>query len=302
MADLDPDAVIERRRLRRRLGFWRIVAIAAVLGTVGAAVWRAVPTGPYVARFDVTGAIFDDPERDATLRELARDEDVRAVMLRINSPGGSVAGSEALHEALRAVAEAKPLVAVLGEVAASGGYIAAIAADHIVARGGTVTGSIGVIAEFPNVEGLLDTLGVDVARVASAPLKAEPSPFREPSAAALAAQRSLIEDSYDWFLSLVAARRGLAPEDARRLGDGRVYTGRQAAAEGLIDAVGGESVARDWLETARGVPPSLPLRDVEIDREDDGLLGPLGGAALGLRLRKAAAELGAGPALMAIQR
>ncbi len=280
--------IVERRRLRGRLGLWRLLAIAA-LAVAGASVaWEWIPRAPYVARHAVTGIILEDPARDAMLRDLAEDDRVLALLLRIDSPGGSVAGSESLYEALRVVAGRKPVAAVMGTVAASGGYIAALAADHIVARGGTVTGSIGVVAEFPNVEGLLDRIGVGVARVASAPLKAEPSPFREASPAVLDAQQALIDDSYRWFLDLVAARRGMEAAQARSLGDGRVYTGRQAFENGLIDALGGEAEALDWLAAERGVPRDAPVREVEPDRGGFGLPADLAGSALRAALDAAA--------------
>ena len=137
-----------------------------------------------MARIRVDGMIFDDQLRDETLRQLAKSERIKGVIVHINSPGGTVAGSEALYESLRKVAALKPVVAVMSEAAASGGYITAIAADHIVARGNTLTGSIGVIAEIPNIVGLMEMLGVDVTRVKSAPLKAEPSLTTRPDAAA----------------------------------------------------------------------------------------------------------------------
>jgi protease-4 len=290
--------LVERRRLRRRVGLWRLIAVAAlaVAGAVGA--WRLAPQEPYVARHAVAGVIFDDPVRDDFLRGLADDDRVLALVLRIDSPGGSVAGSEALYEAVRAVAAAKPVVAVMGEVAASGGYIAALAADRIVARGGTVTGSIGVVAEYPNVAGLLENIGVGVARVASAPLKAEPSPFREPSPEALAAQAEVVADAYRWFLALVAERRGLPADRARGLGDGRVYTGRQAVETGLIDAIGGEEAALDWLTQVRGVPAGARVRDVDPDDESAGFDRLLDGSAV----RDALAGWTAAPRPMAILR
>ena len=295
----DARDLIERRRLRRRLGFWRVAAILAVAAAAGAWAWRAAPAGDHVARFAVTGMILDDFDRDATLRALAKDKAVKAVIVRIDSPGGTVAGSEALYEALRDVAEAKPLVAVLGEAAASGGYIAALAADRIVARGATLTGSIGVIAEYPNVEKLLETVGVAFNRVASSELKAEPSPFRAPNAQALAVQAELVDDAYQWFVGVVAARRGLSDARARELGDGRVYSGRQAQAAGLLDDIGGEEAARDWLAGARGVARDLSVRDAEVERPGEGLFGLTGGGARALALIDAWANR---PHLMAILR
>lgn len=292
------DDILARRRLRRKVTFWRVAAVLAAL--IAAAAWLARPWtgGDYVARVEVAGAIFDDPERDRLLRAIARDERARALVLRINSPGGTVAGSEALYAAVRDVAARKPVAALMGETAASGGYVAALGADRIFARGGTLTGSIGVVAHYPHAEELLDKIGVEVERVASGALKAEPSPFREPDPAALAAQAKLVEDSYDWFLGLVAERRDLAPERARALGDGRVFTGRQAVEAGLVDAVGGEPEARRWLAEARGVPASLKVRDAEPDEEFEGLFDLLGRSARGAAVE----ALGLGPRLMAIMR
>lgn len=298
-ARADLRALIDRRRLRRRVTLWRLVAIVALVVAAAAIGWRVAPTGEHVARFTISGVIFDDADRDRTLRRIAEDDAVRALVLRIDSPGGSVAGSEALYQAIRDVAARKPVVAVMGEVAASGGYIASIAADHILARGATLTGSIGVVAEFPNVEELLDAIGVGVARVASDPLKAEPSPFRAPTPEALASQGRLIADAYDWFVGLVADRRGMTAAEARAVGDGRVFSGRLALDAGLIDAIGGEEQARDWLAEAHAVPRDLPAREVEIDRPGVSPFD-LGDAATGLR---AAAQAWIGrPHLMAILR
>lgn len=262
----DPRSIIERRRLRRRVAFWRLLALVLAVVAVGVAVGPDVRRGPYVARHDVTGVILGDEAREDMLRDIAADRRAVALIVRIDSPGGTVAGSESLYLALREVAAEKPVVAVMGEVAASGGYIAALAADRIVARGATLTGSIGVVAEYPDVSELLDTLGVAFNRVASAPLKAEPSPLRTPSEAALAAQADIVEDAYAWFLDLVADRRGLAGDDLETVGDGRVFTGRQALANGLVDDLGGEAEALAWLVEARGVAADAPVRDVTPDR------------------------------------
>ena len=259
------DLILERRQVRRRLAFWRIAAIIAIVVAVIAVIPRAV--GPnhddHLARIRVDGMIFDDERRDATLRELAESDQVKAVIVRINSPGGTVAGSEALYEGLRKVAAQKPVVAVMSEAAASGGYITAIAADRIIARGNTLTGSIGVIAEIPNVVGLMEMLGIDVTRVKSAPLKAEPSFTTRPDAAVINAEQALIDDSYAWFKALVTERRGLSGNALAEVADGRVFTGRQAVELGLIDAIGDEETARDWLAKNRNLPVDLEVVDYD---------------------------------------
>jgi protease-4 len=207
--------------------------------------------------------IVDDPEREEMLRSLAEKDHVKAIILYINSPGGTVAASEALYENMRRVSEGRPVVAVMSEAAASGGYIAALSADYIIARGNTLTGSIGVIAEIPNISGLMDKLGVGVTRVKSAPLKAEPSFTEPPSEAALEVQRALIADSYAWFRNLVAERRGLDRVALDAVADGRVFTGRQALANGLIDALGGESSARGWLMSQHAIDMDVPAVDYD---------------------------------------
>ncbi len=263
----------ERRRYRRRLWFWRIVAIVAVLIIIGGFFGGDDgPDGPFIARYDLRGVIFDDPKRDKLLAEIAENDDARALVLRINSPGGTTAGSEALYHALRDIAAKKRVVAVMGEVAASGAYIAAISADHIVARGNTLTGSIGVIAQSPNFTGLMEMVGVSMHEVKSAPLKGEPSPFSTPSPEVLAAEQALVEDGYQWFRGLVAERRALDEAALDLVSDGRVFSGRQAMANGLIDQIGGESAALEWLKGA-GVESDLPIEDMFVEREKEGFFG-----------------------------
>jgi protease IV len=267
---LTRDFYEERRRRWRRGAFWRGFAIAAViailisaasLGEVIAAASRQV------ARVDVSGVIAEDRDREALLSELAEAEHVEAVILRINSPGGTTAGSEALYAGVRRIAETKPVVAVLGELAASGGYIAAIAADHIVARGNTLTGSIGVIMEYPDLTGVLDRFGIEVETLRSSELKAEPSPFRPTNPEARAANAALVAESYVWFRGLVGERRGLSGASLDAVANGGVFTGRVALENGLIDAIGGEDEAMGWLESRETGLGDLPVRDWEVERE-----------------------------------
>ncbi|MDR3500339.1 MAG: signal peptide peptidase SppA [Parvibaculum sp.] len=276
----DADALTDRRRLKRRLFFWRFGAVVA------AAVALVVLFSPdglrfhraQIARVEITGIITDDRDMQEMLGKLADDPAIKAVILSIDSPGGTTTGAEALYASVRKLAAKKPVVAVLGTLAASGGYIAAISADHIVARGNTLTGSIGVLFEWAQVAGLMDKLGVEMREVKSAPLKAEPNPFHKASPEAVAAMQDLISSSYDWFLGLVAERRKLDPATARKLGDGRVYTGWQAVKNGLVDEVGGEDEAIRWLAKARNVNPDLPVEDWAPERPDAGF-SPFGSRA-----------------------
>ncbi|MEM7189443.1 MAG: signal peptide peptidase SppA [Pseudomonadota bacterium] len=274
------DMIIDRRRTRRRLAFWRIAAIVAIVVAVIAMLPRFIAPGggPHIARIDVTGIIFHDPLRERAILDLAENDSVEAVIIAIDSPGGTLVGSEALYEAIRKVADAKPVVATMSEFAASGGYITALAADHIVARQNTLTGSIGVVLEAPNFEDLLTTLGIEVNRIKSAPLKAEPTYTSKPTPEALAVQQELIDDAFDWFRGLVRDRRGLEGPALAKVTDGRAHTGRQALALGLVDALGDEAVARTWLEQEHSISPDLVVQNHTWgDDEVPWPLGDIGG-------------------------
>lgn len=241
------DMILERRQMRRRLTFWRILAIAGVLIAALAVLPNNLYTPDHIARVSIDGVIDDDKARDRLMAALAKSEHTKAVIVRINSPGGTVVASETLYLQLRKIAEEKPVVAVMSEFAASGGYITALASEYIVARGNTLTGSIGVVSEARNIAGLLENIGVGVSRIKSAPLKAEPALTTVPTPEALKAQEELVLDMFGWFRGLVEERRGLTGAALDAVTDGRAVTGRQALELGLVDILGDEETALDWL-------------------------------------------------------
>jgi len=276
---LDADALVDRRRLRRRVFVWRTLAILLILGLVGFAIVAsldpAVLSGrgaPHVARLSIGGTIVDDRKLQRLIRDMARSDAVKGVILAVDSPGGTTSGSEGLFAAERELAAKKPVVAYVGTLAASGGYIAALGADQIVARRTAIVGSIGVLAPYADVSRLLDTLGVTVGAERSGPLKAQPDGVSPPSPEAKAMLAGIVADSYDWFLGLVMERRGMDEATARPLADGRIYTGHQALENGLIDAIGEEQVAVDWLVHERGVAGGLPIVQWTVP-EDGGFAG-----------------------------
>jgi len=276
---LESDVLFDRRRLKRRLVAWRVAAIVAAVTVVLASVARfdGILDRDYVARYTVDGLIIDDPEVFEALAEIARDPHAKALIVRIDSPGGTFVGGEMLFEVLRQVAEAKPVVAVMGTVAASAGYMVAVASDRIYARQGTITGSIGVIMQTTDITGLLEKIGVSAEAIKSAPLKAVPSPLEPLSDEARAATQAIIDDMQGLFTAMVAERRGFGEDRVRTLADGRVYSGRQALANGLIDAIGGEAEARDWLSTEMDVAADLPAEDVTIGDDAEAWLPELRG-------------------------
>jgi protease IV len=266
---LDSDVIVDRRRIRRKLTFWRVaaalIAIAAIvaIGLVAAPGRTGLTSAGSIARINIEGLIRSDQERVEALERLEKSK-VAAVVVHINSPGGTTAGSEQLYDALTRLKARKPLVVVVEGLAASGGYIAAIAADHIVAQQSSLVGSIGVLFQFPNFTELLKTIGVKVEEVKSSPLKAAPNGFEPTSPEARAALDSLVKDSYAWFRGLVKERRGMDDGLLEKVSDGRVFTGRQAIDLKLIDQLGDEKTAIAWLVAQKGVKANLPVRDYKL--------------------------------------
>ena len=264
---LETDLLLDRRRLKRRLFFWRVAAVVAAVLAVFAA-WRG-PDGlgvdsAHVERLTVSGIMTENRKLTEAVAKLAEREGVRALIVVIDSPGGSVAGGESLHDAIAKVAAKKPVVAVMGGVAASAGYMIAVPAQRIFAREATITGSIGVILETGEASGLMKTIGVTAEAITSGPLKDQPNFAHPLSEQGRDVLRGLVLDMYDQFVQMVATGRHMDPARVRELGDGRAYTGRQALRLGLVDAIGGEAGARAWLAEAKGVPATLPVSDVSV--------------------------------------
>jgi protease IV len=271
---LPADALLDRRRLKRRLLLWQGLAVLAAVGLALALLRPLVDReGAHVARLAVSGFIGEDRERDEALDKLVEDDEVKALLVAVNSPGGTTAGAEALYRSLRRFADRKPVVATIGTLGASGGYIVAIGADRVLARETSLTGSIGVLLQTADLTGLLEKLGVEAESVKSHPVKGQPSPFEPFTEEARAAIRDVVEDSHRWFRGLVAERRRLEGERLEA-----VSTGRQAVDVGLVDALGGEREAREWLERERGVSKELPTVDVKYG-EGEPLLQRLAGRA-----------------------
>lgn len=268
---LDADSIVDRRRLKRRLMMWR--ALAVIFITVAAIVWfqrfDGLPDGDYVARLEVSNIIIEDGRREDALRRLGADDRVRALIVRIDSPGGTVVGGESLYRALREVAAKKPVVAVMGSLATSAGYMVALGADYLIAREGTLTGSIGVLLQTADITGLLEKIGIKPETIKSGPLKAQPNPLETTTPQAREAIREVILDMQRMFMGLVKSRRKLTPDTLRTVSDGRVFSGRQALDLGLVDALGGEKQARAWLAETHNIAERLPVRDLEIDYENE---------------------------------
>ena len=274
----DPAEIIYRRRLKRHLNFWRIAGVVAVIVAVLTMVSNYGATGlsSHVARLEVSGIILNNPARDKALRRAAHRGAVKALIVEIDSPGGTFVGGEALYNHLRSVAKEKPVVAVMAGTATSAAYMAAIGTSRVLARNGTVTGSIGVIMQTADITGMLEKLGIKPETVKSSPLKAQPNPIEPFPLAAREATEVVVGDLFAFQL-LLAHQVG-----AKLLGGGDCLQERcpNAAAIGLIHdgtdapdqpgikrlqlvAVPLEHVPPDWLEHGLGLGlpgfrPALP--------------------------------------------
>ena len=266
---LDTDAIVDRRRMRRKLTFWRVTAVVVALVAIcGGALLlvpgsRLMPPGAYISRIKIQGLIRGNQDRIEALERLGRSR-TSAVIVHIDSPGGTTAGSEQLYDALRELQSKKPMVVVVDGLAASGAYIAALSADQIIANETSLVGSIGVLFQYPNFTEVLKTIGIKVEEVKSSPLKAAPNGFEPTSPEARAAIEAIVLDSYAWFKDLVRDRRKMDNGQLARVADGRVFTGRQAVGLRLVDGLGNEKTALAWLEKEKKVPANTPVRDYSL--------------------------------------
>jgi protease IV len=298
---LDAESVIDRRRLKRRLTAWRIAAVVLGLLFAGALLLGdknfASSAGilPHIARVTVSGVITDDRKMNELIEKIGKSDQVKAVILDINSPGGTTTGGEAMYESIRQLAAKKPVVAVCGTLATSAAYIVALASDRIFVYGNTITGSVGVLFQWADVTDLLHTLGIKVEEVKSGPLKAVPSPFEPTDEKTREMTGEMVQDAKLWFFGLVEKRRNIVPESIPGLTDGRIYSGRQAVEFKLVDEIGDEKDAIDWLTKERKVPKGLKVIDWKPESESSGLFGWLFqslAGAFGISVEKIAGLVG----------
>ena len=277
---LDTDVLIDRRRMRRKLSFWRVVsflALAALLIWAGAAATGygdLAKSRSHIARIELSGPITYNKRQLDMLEALAEDKSVKGVLVVINSPGGTTSGGEAIYNALRKISKEKPIVASITTLGASAAYLSAIATDHLVAQYTSLTGSIGVLFQYGNVGGLLDKIGVEMDTIKSAPLKAEPNFYEAASPEVKQVMQTLIDDTYMWFVGLVAERRGVEQTMALKLANGQIYTGHQAKELNLIDEIGGEAEAHQWLIKEKGLSSDLDIIDWKPESDEPSLPFP----------------------------
>ncbi len=272
---LNADTLLDRLHLKQQVQKWRIIAIIAMVVAAIVAIERQTPDSPmgrdFVARLTVDGIITDDKDRFELIKDLKENHRVKAVIVELDTPGGSAVGGEELYLKLRDLAKVKPVVAVMRSLCASAGYMTALGTDYIIARDGTITGSIGVLIQTAEISDLAAKLGVNPITIKSAPLKGSPSLLEKPTPEGKQVLQTMIDDFYQVFVTMVAERRQLPRDEALRLADGRVYSGKRALELKLIDAIGGEEEAMQWLQAQKKISPTLTIKDVEVKRKGDSV-------------------------------
>jgi protease-4 len=269
---------VERKKLKQQLINWKICCVILIAAAIALSKTiftnkdhiAILQTSSTIGSIYINGIITEDKKRSEKLEKIYKNDDIKALIVHINSPGGTTGGSEGLYAALRKISAKKPVVAVMHTLAASGGYMAAIAADHVVAHNMTITGSIGVLWQNAEILGLAEKLGITFNNFKSGPLKAAPNMTEKVTPEVEEAVMSSIKDSYDYFISLVSERRKMPKDRVMQISDGRIYTGRQAYELKLIDQLGTGDDALKWLHEERKIDPTLKV--VEIDMKSKTLM------------------------------
>ena len=257
---IEAEVFEQAKKRSRRNGFlfaFFLVILGLVIFIILASSFEYEKKSPHLARIKIEGPIYDDFSLNRLIYKLGMDPNVKGVVLHINSPGGSVVGAESTFVALSELSEEKPSVAVLGETATSGGYLIAVATDKIISRSNTLTGSIGVILQYPNISKFLKNIGIDMNTLRSSDLKASINFFEKPTPKAIEEHKQVIDETFSWFKGLVAEKRNLTDMKLEKVSQGGVFTGRKAKKLGLVDLIGGEREAVKYLEEKtdiRGIP------------------------------------------------
>ncbi len=277
--NISPDYLIERKRNKSQITRWKMISLLLIIVVAfigGNKVFsnKELPLMPgnikgnYIASIILEEVIYDNLPRVKKLEKIAENDNIKALIIHINSPGGSVVGSEMLYNAFRKIAKNKPVVVVMDSVAASGGYLIALGADYIIAHNGTITGSIGVLMEMAEITELAERMGIKFNNFKSNDLKANPSFTEKLTPEAQKAVMDNVFDVYDYFTELVAQRRNLDINFVRKIADGRIYSAKLALEYKLIDEIGNEDSAVKWLEEKRELAKDLKISEIKLNPRD----------------------------------
>ena len=257
---------------KKRITIWRIIAFVCLVSVIFLTTTNIFNTdkikkfnNKYVARVSIKNIISSTSFLESKLKGLEKDE-VIAVILDIDSPGGEVVSSERLYSFFRNLAKKKPVVSVIKGLGTSGAYMVAMASDYIISRNTSTVGSIGVVLETEEITELADKIGIKFTNFKSSPLKASPNMFEKITPDVEMVTNQLIDDIYDYFLSIFIERRNIKAIEAQEIANGQVYTGRQALEFGLVDKIGGEEEAIEYLKDNNINMDDVKIYDYDIKK------------------------------------
>mgnify|MGYP001233258449 CR=1 FL=1 len=264
---LDWQILEENKKKWFRKGLWRGIFFSILLIAIFSLflnINNLSSKFPHIARISITGIIYDNDQLVEIINNLSRNENVKSVLVKINSPGGTVVGSESLYVAINRLSHVKPVISLMGEVATSGGYIVALASNYILARQNTLTGSIGVIIEHQNFSELSNKIGISINSIKSGKIKGGQNPLSPFDPLVKNNDQKLVDYSFNWFISLIKSNRNIEQNVIDLVSDGRTLTGGMAMDLGLIDGIGSEKEALKYLEKNYPSIKGLKIIDIEI--------------------------------------
>jgi protease-4 len=270
---LPPEIIIERKSNRKKLALWQMFTVIAIIALVVLMFNnKNIKTMPnagigtnYIASITIDDEIiYQNDKRDKIIESLKDDKYAKAVIVNLNSSGGTAVGSEIIYKILRDIGKTKPIVSVMSSIATSGAYMIALSGDYIIAHHTTLTGSIGVIIRSFEATDLAEKIGIKFNNLKTNQNKAALFPTEKLTPEVEAVVMESLNDTYDYFVSLVMERRKLSREATEKLADGRVYTGNQALKYGLIDAIGTQKDAVEWLKKNKNIAQNLEVKEISL--------------------------------------
>ncbi|TAE83268.1 MAG: signal peptide peptidase SppA [Alphaproteobacteria bacterium] len=277
---LTSDSFIERSYLRKQVTKWKMVALAVVVLSLISFFEKNqtltdVTSEDYIARITIEGVIVEDDKLFDLLDQVANDKHAKALILHLNSPGGTAVAGEVLLQKIKDIREKKPVVSSMRSLCASACYMISLASDRSFAMQGTITGSIGVIFQMAEMSELAQKIGITPITIKSGTYKGSPSMDKPITDDERAIIQSMIDEFHNVFVQMVSDHRKIPVEQVRILADGRIYSAQRAKELNLVDALGGEKEARAWLATEKKIAQDLEVRPLHIKSRMDNFLEKL---------------------------
>ena len=247
---------------RKKIFIWRIVSLALAISLLYIFFNNPstnITLKPHIAHYNISGLLIDPDPILEDLEYLEHEDNIKAIIINVDSPGGTTVSAEEIYLKIRSISSTKPIIVVMKNIATSGAYLFSLGADRIFARENTITGSVGVLLQWARIDQGLEKLGVEVNEIKSGKLKAEPDFFGEADEKTRLLTQKIVDETFIWFLELIKKRRSITDYTVSQISDGRIFTGRQALNLNLIDEIGGNEEAKFWLIENKDINSELEI-------------------------------------------